>query len=98
MTLDLRATPEEVMRAVETLQEFAGSEQVPEPKIFGLMLALEECASNIVNHAYHRDAAETFQVILAREGDAFTIELRDHGPAFDPTRIASRTTESDGDD
>ena len=51
MTLELHATPEEVMRAVEALQEFGQARQVPDKAIFGLALALEECGSNIVNHA-----------------------------------------------
>jgi len=98
MTLELHATPEEVMQAVEKLEAFARSERVPEPMIFGLMLALEECASNIVNHAYRRDASQMFQVILARDRETFTIELRDHGPAFDPTRITRRAAQADDDD
>lgn len=98
MTLDLQATPAEVMRAVETLEEFARLEQVPEPMIFGLMLALEECASNIVNHAYGRDPQQKFQVTLERNVDSFTIELRDRGPAFDPSTIPVRTAQADDDD
>ena len=85
MMLDLRATPAEVMRAVETLQEFAPANGVPEKAVFGLALALEECASNIVNHALKRDERQNFQVTLDRTDDLFLIELRDRGVAFDPT-------------
>jgi len=85
MTLELHATPEEVMRAVETLQEFGQARQVPDKAIFGLALALEECGSNIVNHAYQRDARKTFRVTLEHTGSAMVIELRDRGPEFDPT-------------
>jgi serine/threonine-protein kinase RsbW len=46
---------------------------------------LEECASNIVNHALQRDAQKTFHVTFDCFHDAFVIELRDQGPAFDPT-------------
>jgi len=98
MTLELNATPEEVMRAVGTLQEFARTEHVPEKNIFGLMLALEECASNIVNHSLRRDATQKFQVILERSGESFTIELRDPGPAFDPTTASRRETQTHDDD
>jgi anti-sigma regulatory factor (Ser/Thr protein kinase) len=64
MTLDLHATPEEVMRAVEALQEFAHAQGGAGKSIFGLALALEECGSNIVNHALQRDAQQTFQVTM----------------------------------
>ena len=47
MRLELRATLEEVMRAVETLQEFARAQAVPEKAVFGLALALEECGTPV---------------------------------------------------
>ena len=64
MILELQATPEEVMRAVGALQEFGRARQVAEKTLFGLALALGECASNIVNHALRRDARQTFRVTL----------------------------------
>jgi serine/threonine-protein kinase RsbW len=84
MTLELYATPEEVMRAVEALQEFARTHQVPERAVFELALAMEECGSNIVNHALQRDAQQTFRVTFGRAGDEIFIEMRDRGPKFDP--------------
>ncbi len=98
MKLELHATPEEVMRAVETMQAYALAQGVPEKMIFGLALALEECGSNVVNHALQRDAAKTFQVVFQREGDSFVIELRDSGPAFDPTAATPRKPQADDDD
>ena len=86
MMLELQATPEEVMRAVEALHAFGRERQVSEKELFGLALALEECGSNIVNHALHRDAQQKFQVIIDHTGSAVTLELRDRGPEFDPTR------------
>ena len=73
------------MRAVESLQEFGRSKGIPEKTLFGLALALEECGSNIVNHALRRDPDQTFQVLLEHTPHAMTIELRDRGPAYDPT-------------
>ena len=87
MTLELQATPEEVMRAVEALQEFGREKQVAEKELFGLALALEECGSNIVNHALQRDPRQKFQVVIKHTSSAVTIELRDRGPAFDPTQV-----------
>jgi serine/threonine-protein kinase RsbW len=98
MKLELHATPEEVMRAVEAMQEFARTQGVPEKMIFGLALALEECGSNIVNHGLRRAAAKTFQVTFDRQADTFAIELRDGGPAFDPTAAAERKPQAEDDD
>jgi anti-sigma regulatory factor (Ser/Thr protein kinase) len=85
MILELHASPEEVMRAVETLQEFGRERQVTEKDLFGLALALEECGSNIVNHALQRDPQRKFQVVIEHANGAMTLELRDPGPPFDPT-------------
>jgi serine/threonine-protein kinase RsbW len=98
MTLELHATPEEVMRAVEALQDFARAQPVPEKTIFGLALALEECGSNIVNHALQRDSRLKFRVDIERRGDEIIIELRDHGPGFDPTAATGRRAQMDDED
>ena len=86
MTLELHATPEEVMRAVEALQAFGKTNQVPEKVLFGLALALEECGSNIVNHALGRNPGRKFRVAFEHTAKAVTLELRDPGPEFDPTK------------
>jgi anti-sigma B factor antagonist len=98
MILDLHATPGEVMRAVEALQEFALANGVPEKTVFGLALALEECGSNVVNHALQGDSKQQFQVVLEASGSSFVIELRDRGPEFDPTAAAERSPQADDDD
>lgn len=86
MTLELHATPGEVMRAVEALEAFGQARQIGGKILFGLTLALEECGSNIVNHALRRDEQQTFRVSMEHAGDVIIIELRDRGPEFDPTR------------
>src|SRR5215813_13194435 len=96
MILHLNAKPDEVMRAVEALWEFGRTKGVPEKALFGLALALEECGSNIVNHALKGDANQRFQASIDYTGSAVIIELRDRGPAFDPTehhRVAPRSQE-----
>ena len=98
MTLELHATPEEVMRAVDALQEFGRARQVAEKTLFGLALALGECASNIVNHALRRDARQTFRVTLEHTGSSMVIELRDRGPEFDPTQAPVMEKETSDDD
>lgn len=89
MTLELHATPGEVMRAVETLQQFAQARGLPEKAVFCLALALEEAGSNIVNHALLGDDQKTFRVLIEQKGDVIVIELRDRGLEFDPTIAAS---------
>jgi anti-sigma regulatory factor (Ser/Thr protein kinase) len=98
LTLELHATPEEVMRAVDALQEFGQARQVAEKILFGLKLALEECASNIVNHALRRNARQMFRVTLEHTGNSMVIELRDRGPEFDPTQVPPVKEDASEDD
>jgi serine/threonine-protein kinase RsbW len=95
--LELHATPEEVMRAVETLEDFARACKVPDETIFGLALSLEECGSNIVNHALQRDARQKFRVEIEHVHDAIVIELRDGGPEFDPTAVMMQAPKENDD-
>ncbi len=97
MTLDLHATPAEVMRAVDALRQFGRARQVPEKALLELALALEECGSNIVNHALRREAGQTFRVTLEHAVGAMVIELRDRGPEFDPTKAPEREVAFDDD-
>lgn len=97
VSLELHATPQEVMRGVQALEQFGVARGLAEKEIFDLTLALEECASNIVNHALNRDATRTFQVAMEHTADTIAIELRDHGPAFDPTAAPERPMPSEDD-
>lgn len=97
MRLELNATPEEVMRVVDALRDFARAQCLSEKTVFDLALALEECASNIVNHAFKRDANQKFSVTFDRNGSAIFIELRDAGPCFDPTRVECKPAVTEDD-
>lgn len=98
MTLELHATGEEVMRAVEAWEQFAQAGGLPGKVVFNLALALEEAGSNIVDHALLRDARQTFRVIFGETGGAYVIELRDRGPEFDPTAAPPRGTQAQTQD
>jgi anti-sigma regulatory factor (Ser/Thr protein kinase) len=97
MRLELHATPEEVMRAVDALRDFARAQCLSEKAAFDLALALEECASNIVNHAFKRDASQKFSVSFERSGSAIFVELRDRGPHFDPTKLECKPPATEDD-
>ena len=97
MTLTLHGTPAEVMRAVEALQDLGESWDLSPKEIFCLSLALEECGSNIVNHSLHGDPALTFEVVIDHTANTVMLELRDHGPAFDPTAAPTVPLEADDD-
>jgi sigma-B regulation protein RsbU (phosphoserine phosphatase) len=87
LRLNLHATPEEVMRAVAALEVFCEQQCVPGTLIHGLTLALEEIASNIVNHAFMKNADQTWTVSFQRIDDRLYIETRDRGIAFNPLTV-----------
>lgn len=97
LTLELQATPQEVMRAVEALRVYGREHGLEEKALFGLALALEECGANIMHYACGDRAQERFRVRFEHGAGALTIELRDRGPAFDPTSAAARDLDGDGD-
>jgi serine/threonine-protein kinase RsbW len=97
MKLELQATPVEVMRAVDAVRAFARGHGLSEKQIFGIAIALEECGSNIVNHALGRDDRKTFRVAFRQTADSFCIEFRDPGPEFDPTAIPPPSVAPDPD-
>ena len=70
---------------VAQLEAFGREHGIDEKTLHGLTVALEECASNIVRHAGLDHASEFIEVELQRDDQGVAIELRDSGPAFDPT-------------
>ena len=92
--LSLRATPADVMRSVQHLQAFGREHRVDERTLHGLAVALEECGSNIVRHAGLGEADGQFEVSMERTAEGLAIELRDAGPAFDPTQHAAPAREA----
>jgi len=98
LILELQATPDEVMRGVEGLQEFCRAQAVAEKTIHALMLSLEEIASNVVNHACRRDPLQSFRVSIQHAGDRILVEVRDHGPAFNPLLFVDPASEAEDED
>jgi anti-sigma regulatory factor (Ser/Thr protein kinase) len=91
MKLQLNATPEEVMRAVDSLCAFGRQLGLSERELFCLTIILEECASNIVKHGLRCDPEQKFSVAIEHIDAELTVELRDHGPEFDPTRVVEKS-------
>ena len=98
MKMEVHATPQEVMRAVEALREFGRVQRLPDRVVFGLALALEECGCNIVQHALGRDARQKFRVAVERKCTQILIELRDAGPEFDLTGFSKPNAPAEGAD
>jgi serine/threonine-protein kinase RsbW len=53
---------------------------------YALAHAVDECATNIIEHGY-RGQPGMIEIEIDRAGDHVTIVLRDHAPPFDPTGV-----------
>lgn len=53
---------------------------------YALAHAVDECATNIIEHGY-RGQPGTIEIEIDRMDDNVTIVLRDHAPPFDPTGV-----------
>lgn len=68
----------------ETVLESVPFEVDPECTRYNVLLALQEMVTNVLRHAYEGDEQKPVEVVFTASGEAFDMELRDQGPAFDP--------------
>jgi serine/threonine-protein kinase RsbW len=71
------------MHAVDAFRAFANAQHLSASDIFALSLGLEECASNIVRHAYGGNASQGFRVTCEATADTVTLTLCDQGQPLD---------------
>lgn len=68
------------------VEESALALQADQDAALDLVQAVDECATNIIEHGY-RFQPGTIEIEIDRVGDTLTIVLRDHAPPFDPTSL-----------
>ena len=66
------------------VEESTFSLSADEHTAYGLVHAVDECATNIIEHGYRRQPG-TIDIEIDRVDETLTIVLRDHAPPFDPT-------------
>ena len=75
---------------LETIRRFVEestlSLSADEHTAYGLVQAVDECATNIIEHGYRRRPG-TIDIKIDRVDETLTIVLRDHAPPFDPTGV-----------
>lgn len=83
--LDLVDLCRHALGATRTAWEVELPEQAP---LYAKPMALQRALGNLIGNA-ERHGAAPFQLRLARDGDGWCIEVRDHGPGLDPALAAS---------
>ncbi len=92
-TLDVRAEMAELARVTGWTDNVAKRLALPPSMVFALQLCFEEAVSNIVRYSFVGQAEgpglnRDVHLALAREADAVTVTIEDHGTAFDPRQVA----------
>ena len=68
------------------VEESTLSLSADERTAYGLVHAVDECATNIIEHGYHRRPG-SIDIEIDRVDETLRIVLRDHAPPFDPTGV-----------
>ena len=83
--LDLAELCRHALGATRAAWEVELPEHAP---LYAKPMALQRALGNLIGNA-ERHGAAPFQLRLARDGDGWRIEVRDHGPGLDPALAAS---------
>jgi len=87
-TLQVAAERKNLVKIRRFIAEKASFLQADPIAVADLILAVDEAVANIIVHGYHNRGG-IVEVELGRREDALVVWVRDHAPAFDPTRIPS---------
>ena len=87
MTQRLHLTLESELNALhqvsEAVERFGLEQEWAADLLFQIQLALEELASNVINHGYGEPGHE-FEIVIDSSPSSLTIEITDSARAFDP--------------
>ena len=68
------------------VEESTLSLSADEHTAYGLVQAVDECATNIIEHGYRRQSG-SIDIEIDQVDETLRIVLRDHAPPFDPTGV-----------
>ncbi|HKZ04049.1 MAG TPA: SpoIIE family protein phosphatase, partial [Methylomirabilota bacterium] len=88
LSMELRATMDDLARASESVRGFCEAHGVPADALHDVVLCLDEVVSNIITHGYRGDASGRIAVRLALDRDQARLEIRDEAAPFDPLHAA----------
>jgi serine/threonine-protein kinase RsbW len=77
---EMRTFSEEVLKSIELDDEVYRQ----------LVLAIDEAAANVVEHAYPTGQEQTVEIVIHADSGRITIEVRDRGVLFNPFDVKPR--------
>jgi len=70
-----------------SLQAALSSSWLPQSDIDGIVLAVDEACSNLIEHAYHNDASQNIDVCVDVRSDEVRVRISDVANAFHPGNV-----------
>ena len=65
----------------------AGKAALDEEAVYEVQLAVDEAASNIIDHAYEGECESEIECVYELLKDGLKLNLHDHGKPFDPDKV-----------
>lgn len=66
------------------MSEHALDAEFSEADIEKLKIAVDECCTNVIEHAYNGESEHPIDIAIILKPDEFTIRIRDRGKKFEP--------------
>lgn len=86
-SLTIKATTDQLARIRDYVFGQCVHAGISAPACHNLVLAVDEACSNIIQHAYHNNPAQTFNISIRATKNSVTIEITDSSPPFDPASV-----------
>lgn len=83
--VSLPAKLTEVRNLSSAVEQFGDENQLPQPTVFVINLALDELITNAVTHGRFDVSDPTIDIHLTADGNVVTLIMEDNGSPFDPT-------------
>jgi len=66
---------------------------IDEDEVAKIVLAVDEACSNVIEHAYQRDATQEVAITVRFDDDALSVTISDTGRGFDPSTAEPKELE-----
>ena len=86
LQMSVPARVSELQGLASRVEEFGDAHGLPDPKVFGINLALDELITNVVMHGFGGVKDPEIRVRLRIEAGKLVLIMEDDGRPFDPTQ------------
>jgi serine/threonine-protein kinase RsbW len=85
----------QVPELCQGIRALLSSQRVDDADAIPIEICVAEAVNNVIEHGYRGDPNQTVEVVASVEPRRVVLEVRDHGPVFDPTSRRLSSLEPD---